>query len=183
MLWRSIETAGGAISDLGHDYGLYEYAEFQDRQCKYVITGQRIYEFLGYDWRMPLWDNEYIRFWERATLVEKAGQSLYARMLKNANWGGVWRDVPVNRKNIRPLWLMPLRFTAKAIHAPLGRARWHRFERRFFQYWMDTTCHSACVPYHRAACDRHGARHVMAWLALQYLERKGLAFSQFLRTA
>ncbi len=147
LLRDSIARAGGALGEPDTDHGLYEYAEFQDRQCRYVITGQRIYEFLGHEWRLPLWDNDYLQFWERVPLAEKAGQGLYARMLTNANWGGVWQDVPVNRKTIRPLSLIPFRLAAKLLHAPFGRERWHRFERRYFQYWMDATCNAACVPY------------------------------------
>ena len=33
------------------------------------------------------------------------------------------------RYGVRPLF--------KAIHAPLSKARWHRFEKRFLDYWLD----------------------------------------------
>jgi len=176
-LRASIERAGGAPGDPAADHGLYEYAEFQDRQCKYVITGQRIYEFLGHEWRLPLWDNAYLRFWEGMPLALKADQSLYARMLRNANWGGVWSGIPLNRKTIRPNWIRLLRAAAKLLHAPLGADRWHQAERRFFQYWMDPTCNTASVSYWVAARDRRGARHSVAWLAEQYLARHGLDWS------
>jgi asparagine synthase (glutamine-hydrolysing) len=175
LLRASIARAGGTLGAPENDHGLYEYAEFQDRQCRYVITGQRIYEFLGHEWRLPLWDNDYLQFWESVPLREKSGQSLYARMLENANWGGVWRNVPVNRKTIRPLSLIPFRLAAKAAHAPLGAERWHRFERRYLQYWMDATCNSACMPYGRVMRDNRGARHHIAWLAELCLDRHGVA--------
>jgi asparagine synthase (glutamine-hydrolysing) len=175
LLRASIARAGGALGDPETDHGLYEYAEFQERQCRYVVTGQRIYEFLGHEWRLPLWDNDYLQFWEGVPLAEKAGQGLYARMLSNANWGGVWQDVPVNRKTIRPLSVIPVRLAAKLLHAPFGRERWHRFERRYFQYWLDATCNAACVPYARVRSDTRGARHHIAWLAELYLARHGVA--------
>ncbi len=175
LLRDSIARVGGALGDPEADHGLYEYSEFQDRQCRYVITGQRIYEFLGHEWRLPLWDNDYLQFWEGVPLAEKAGQGLYARMLTRANWGGVWQDLPVNRKTIRPLSIVPVRLAAKLLHAPFGRERWHSFERRFFQYWLDPTCTSACVPYSRVRRDTRGARHHIAWLAELYLERHGIA--------
>ena len=175
LLGKSI--AGISLGESDTDHGLYEYAEFQDRQCKYVISGQRIYEFLGHDWRLPLWDNEYLDFWESVPLRLKAGQRLYNTMLREANWGGVWQDIPVNRKSVRPLWLIPLRFAAKAAHAPFGPGRWHRFERRVFQYWMDATCNSPTVPYLKALSDRRGARHGLAWQAEAYLARHGVALN------
>ena len=46
-----------------------------------MITGQRIYECLGHDWRLPLWDNDYLDFWETVPLRFKAGQRLYNEML------------------------------------------------------------------------------------------------------
>ena len=171
LVWASIERAGGMLGDPVADHGLYEYAEFQDRQCKYVVTGQRIYEFLGHEWRLPLWDNSYLAFWQGVPLRDKAGQALYKGMLMAADWGGVWRGIPLNRKTVRPNWLVPLRLVAKALHVPLGADRWHTFERRYLQYWMDLTGHSACVPYRRVATDRRGARHVVAWLAELYLAR------------
>jgi asparagine synthase (glutamine-hydrolysing) len=173
LLRRSLERAGAALGAPGDDFGLYEYAEFQDRQCKYVITGQRIYEFLGHEWRLPLWDKAYLDFWETIPLAGKAEQTLYAEMLEGENWGGVWSDLPVNRKTIRPHWIRPLRFAAKVGMAPLGRERWHRLEKQIFQYWMSATGASAIVPYRRAALDRRGARHGVAWLAEDYLMRHG----------
>lgn len=182
-LRASIERAGGGLGEPESDHGLYEYAEFQDRQCKYVVTGQRIYEFLGHDWRLPLWDNAYLRFWEGVPLAEKAGQGLYDRTLRNANWGGVWSDIPVNRKTIRPRWLAPARLAAKATHIPLGPDAWHRFERRYFQYWMDPTCSAAFVPYGRVMRDTRGARNQISWLAAAYLARHGISLDALVAEA
>ena len=176
QLRASLARAGATLGDPADDYGLYEYAEFQDRQCKYVITGQRIYEFLGHEWRLPLWDKAYLDFFERTPLAGKVGQKLYADMLIAENWGGVWQDVPVNAKTVRPHWIRPLRLAAKLAHAPLGRDAWHRFERRYLQYWMDGTGHSANTPYRSVAADRRGARHAVAWSTETYLNRHGLDF-------
>ncbi len=175
MLRASLARAGAELNDPRNDFGLYEYAEFQDRQCKYVITGQRIYEFLGHEWRLPLWAKSYLRFWEKIPLAGKAEQNLYATMLDAENWGGVWTDVPVNRKTIRPNWLRPIRLAAKLAIAPFGRARWHRFERRYFQYWLSPIGAMAIVSYRRAVLDRRGARHGAGWLAEDYLARHGAA--------
>jgi asparagine synthase (glutamine-hydrolysing) len=179
LLRRSLERAGASLGDPASDHGLYEYAEFQDRQCKYVVTGQRIYEFLGHSWRLPLWDNAYLRFWEGVPLEDKVNQRLYARVLEKTNWGGVWRGIPVNDKRVRPRWLVPLRLAAKAMHAPFGRDRWHAFERHYLQYWMEATCNPACVPYAQVCRDRRGARHHIAWLAAQYLARHGIEIDEF----
>lgn len=174
LLRASWSEAGAELGSPETDHGLYEYAEFQDRQCKYVITGQRIYEFFGHDWRLPLWDNDYLDFWQGVPLSAKAGQRLYANMLASCDWGGVWHDIPVNAKTVRPAWLRPIRFAAKLAHAPLGRAAWRRFERRYLAYWMDNLGNYAVVPYARVFRDRRGARNAIAWLAERYLAAHGL---------
>ncbi len=173
-LRASIARAGAVLGAPADDYGIYEYAEFQDRQCKYVTTGQRIYEFLGHGWRLPLWAKSYLDFWEGVPLPGKVKQSLYAKMLDEENWGGVWQGLPVNAKTIKPDWIRPIRFAAKLAHLPLGSERWHTFERRYFQYWLSATGASASVPYWTAIHDKGGARHGVSWLSRAYLQQHGV---------
>ncbi|MEE2996006.1 MAG: asparagine synthase, partial [Pseudomonadota bacterium] len=173
----SLDRAGAEPGCDVHDFGIYEYAEFQDRQCKYVIGGQRIYEFLGYAWRLPLWDNDLIAFFERMPREAKVGQRLYADTLEGANWGGVWQDVPVNARTIKPNWIRPLRFMAKVAHAPVGKDAWHKFEKRYFGYWMELSGQSAIRSYTEVANDRRGARYGVAWLTEDYLSRHGLDYA------
>ena len=117
-LGREIDALGMPDSPAG-DHGVYEYCEFQDRQAKYVVGGQRVYEHFGLEWRLPLLDQEYLDFWARAPVIAKAHQQLYRRVLAGQNWGGVWRDdIPVNPTRIRPHWLRPVRTALKAPHAP-----------------------------------------------------------------
>lgn len=173
-LAEEIAAVGGLPDDPRCDYGVYEWCEFQDRQCKYVINGQRLYEFLGYRWQLPLWDRGYLDFWARAPLEAKAHQRLYRELMLKLDWGGVWHDIPINAKTVRPGWLVPLRLFAKALHAPLGRRRWHVFERRVFGYWMDTICGSALVSYRQYVSDRRRPFHGMAFHIERYLATKGL---------
>lgn len=173
---RELEDSNVRTDDPAHDYGIYEYSEFNNRQCKYVVAGQRIYEFFGHTWRLPLWDVAYLDFWEHAPLEAKREQGLYREMLIHENWGGVWKGIPANKKTIRPLWILPIRFLFKALHAPFGRERWHLFERRFFYYWMDTLFGFAPYSYGRVARDKRDARHAIAWYAEDYLNDHGLGF-------
>jgi len=175
-LAREIDLAAIRFDTADTVHGGYEYCECQDRQSKYVIAGQRIYEHAGLDWDLPLWADNYLAFWQSAPLSAKAGQRLYRAMLEKENWGGVWQgQVWRFPRRIAPRWLRLPRATLKLLHAPLGAARWHRFERRFLQYWMSNLASAAFVPYSKVARDRRGARHDVAWLAETYLSSKRLA--------
>ena len=173
-LKQEIEAVGGMPADASGDHGIYEWCEFQDRQSKYVINGQRVYEHFGHDWRLPLWADDYLDFWQAAPLDTKIGQSLFVEMLESENWGGVWCGVPINVKTIRPRWLKPIRLAAKIAHAPLGRGRWYSFERRVFGYWMDNLCTYAVLPYSRAVFDSRDRRNGLAYHNEAYLRAKGL---------
>lgn len=169
-----LEREGGLPEDPANDWALYESSEFIHRQSRYVVAGQRCYEHLGADWRLPLWDRDLISFYETAPLSAKKSQSLYKDTLRKLDWGKVW-DLPVNRRNVRPLWLAPMRLAAKAAAAPLGRDAWHRIERRYFAWHMDTVANYAVVPWSRVASDRRGFRNPISWHAEAYLARHGIA--------
>ncbi len=177
LLKNSIDRAGATLGEPKDDFGIYEYAEFQDRQCKYVIGGQRIYEFLDHEWRMPLWDNPLLDFFEMMPREAKIGQRLYIETLERENWAGVWQNIPVNARTIKPNWIRPLRLLSKIAHAPFGRDAWHTFEKRFFGYWMELGGQSAIRSYSEVVRDRRGARHGVAWLTEAYLAQHDLDYA------
>ncbi|GAA3904739.1 hypothetical protein GCM10022228_13680 [Halomonas cibimaris] len=47
----------------------YEKWEWQERQAKFICNSVRVYEFFGYDWWMPLWDKEFVDFWQDVPLA------------------------------------------------------------------------------------------------------------------
>ena len=175
LLGREARACGATFASSEAAHGIYEMIEYQDRQAKYVVSGQRNYDALGIEWRLPLWDDEYVLFWRRAEAQLKRNQNLYRRVLESDNWGGVWHDIKVNAKTIRPRWIIPARLAVKAACAPLGSARWHDVERRVFGWWMDPLRLSAVVPYGRTLASSRGARHAVAWIAERYLAQHGIA--------
>jgi len=180
-LLDDIEKNGGILSDPGCDFSLFEMSEFSNRQVKYVIAGQRNYEWQGFDWRLPLWDNDYLDFWAAMPLSAKARQCLYRDMLEEKNWGGVWGPQWRFPKTITPFRVRLVRLLLKAAHLPYiwqgkeGRARWHRFEKRYFDWWTDVLCNYAISPYLKVAHDRRGHRNAISWHVEAYLAEKGLS--------
>ncbi len=163
-------------NEKGHiePHGLYEAFEFEDRQSKYVVNGQRCYEYHGLEWRLPLWERRYMDFWEHASLEEKKAQTLYRETLVETNWGGVWKDIAVNPQVINPPWIRPIRLIAKALHAPFGRHQWHKFERRYLEYYMAATCSFAKWPYSYIATEKRGFRNSISFHVEEYLADKGI---------
>ncbi len=83
-------------------HGLVESIEYLGRQSKYVVNQQNSYDYMGFEWRLPLWDGSFMDFWESVPLQHKINQNLYKKILKINNWGGVWNNFHVNHYKIRP---------------------------------------------------------------------------------
>ena len=61
---------------------LYELWEYQERQAKFIINGQRAYEYVGLDWALPFWDREVVDFWRGVPHEQKFNQKLYKQYLE-----------------------------------------------------------------------------------------------------
>jgi asparagine synthase (glutamine-hydrolysing) len=164
-----------SLKDLGLEqvHGVFECMEYLGRQSKYIVSMQRAYEFHGYEWRMPLWDDSMLSFFEKIPRTQKSNQSLYVKTLHDNNWGGVWEDVPVNYKLIQSGWIRFSRLAAKAALFPFERKVWHRFEKNVFEYFMDPTGNTGYTNYLDVLFDRKGQRHTMSWVSDFYLEEHG----------
>jgi asparagine synthase (glutamine-hydrolysing) len=54
-----------------------ELFNFDERQAKFIVNSVRVYEFSGFQWRIPLWDAELIDFFLRVPLLLRLKQVLY----------------------------------------------------------------------------------------------------------
>ena len=80
-------------TDINNLYGIFECIEYLGRQSKYILNMQSAYEFYNYSWRMPLWSNQVMDFWEVVELKHKINKKLYSDTLYENNWGGAWKDI------------------------------------------------------------------------------------------
>ena len=67
----------GTVGSADAAVDLFEFWDWQERQAKYIVNSVRVYEFWGYDWRLPLWDSEMTDFWSRVSLDRRLGKKLY----------------------------------------------------------------------------------------------------------
>ena len=88
----------------------YELWEWQERQSKHVINGQRTYDFLGLNWNLPLWDDKYIDYWKNIPYKYKFNQMLYNKYLTQYNYKGLFKHYsPIAHKWPGPMiGIMPL---------------------------------------------------------------------------
>lgn len=78
-LYERILDIIGRINDANSDQAasLFEYWEWQERQSKFVSNSIKSFESKGYEWRLPLWDNEIMDFWSRVPLKYRYGRALF----------------------------------------------------------------------------------------------------------
>jgi asparagine synthase (glutamine-hydrolysing) len=168
------------INKLKSDYSLtddflwaiFENIEWAGRQSKFVTATQRNYEFHGYDWRLPLWDSLYMDFWEGVPKEYKLNQSLYIETLRENNWGGVWHNIEVNSFTIASSRIRSFRNFMKLFFVFFGKDAWHKFDRKYFNYFVDNTAATAIVPYSSILFDQCGARNRNSWMVKKYLFEK-----------
>ncbi|HDZ62714.1 MAG TPA: asparagine synthetase B family protein [Nitrospirae bacterium] len=68
----------------------FELWEWQERQCKFVVNGQRSYEWFGYEWRLPLWSDHYMSFWVNISWEKKFNQKLFRSYLNKMDPGNIF---------------------------------------------------------------------------------------------
>ena len=52
------------------------YLEFHNRQTKFVVNCQRIYDFYKIDWMLPLWNRSFIKFWEKVYIEQNQSEAV-----------------------------------------------------------------------------------------------------------
>ncbi|MCY1237684.1 hypothetical protein D9M72_503920 [compost metagenome] len=56
---------------------LYELWDWQERQSKYIVNSVRVYEQFSLNWWLPLWDSEFLEFWQLIPLQLRKGRLWY----------------------------------------------------------------------------------------------------------
>jgi asparagine synthase (glutamine-hydrolysing) len=113
----------------------YELFECQERQSKFVVNGQRAYEWLDYNWRLPFWSDELMNYWKKVPWEVKFGQKLLLTYFEKHNFGGVFNNIqlppqysyyPFLIKMLRP----PLSIATKLVQNDVD------FQQKYFKYFM-----------------------------------------------
>lgn len=60
----------------------FENWDLKERQAKFILNSNRIYEYFGYEYRLPLMDNRLMDFFSKVSPDLKYGKKLYDKVLK-----------------------------------------------------------------------------------------------------
>ena len=141
------------------------------------MAGQRVYEYLGFDWRLPLWDVDYINFWGNLDIKYKRKQRLYKEVIYEQNWANVWNKFPVNPNITFSIEITIIRIILKCFFAPIGQERWHAFELKYLDYYISNLCGYAPWNYFKVITDTRGFSSALSWHIEEYLNNKGLKWN------
>lgn len=189
-LWNQLRTEGNrellrakAFKLLGLALGqsldlaaLYECWEWQERQSKYVIGGQRAYDFYGLTWDMPLWRDGYLDFWARVPYRLKVDQALYRAWLSRWDPQGIFTSISTR------VWRWPGLTMAVPILAQvvgfLGGRRGKVKFYNYFKYMGHYANHYAAYSYRCYRMEMDRARNPVALFARTWLEENVGGFPQ-----
>jgi asparagine synthase (glutamine-hydrolysing) len=62
----------------------FEKWDWQERQSKFICNSVRVYEFFDYDWWLPLWDMEFVKFWQTVPLDLRKQRKWYIKYVQSA---------------------------------------------------------------------------------------------------
>lgn len=60
-----------------------ESFNWQERQTKFIAHSVKCYEYFGFDYRLPKWDNELIDYWKEIGFDNKLNRKLFKDIFKN----------------------------------------------------------------------------------------------------
>lgn len=87
------------------DYASYsEWYNLRERQSKFIINSVRVYEHFGYEWLVPLWDNNLFDFWRVVPIEQRYQRKLYFTCvndkMQSTNDVTVYKSVASRVRNI-----------------------------------------------------------------------------------
>lgn len=161
------------ISEIDRLYSNYETWEWEERQAKAVVNGQRTYDFFRLKWLLPLWDSEFMDYWETVPYDLKINQKLYIDYLKKYNYNGVFSTL---RDDADP-WILKYSWIPWAARC-IGFLAGKKLKEKYYHYmYYYATDHDQYAYYGREYYLQHYkiARSVASFDAQNYLNAIGVA--------
>ncbi len=158
------------IKDVENAGNVFEYFDWQERQPKHVLNSLRIYEFWGYDWRIPFWDVEIMNFWQRVPFEQKIDKLLYKHYLEQKNFLGVFSNLLTEGKR----WNSSLKkYTLfkrlSSLYHTQGYHRVESYKKRYLDYFLHEHQYYGIYSYSHVALKNGFSQNIYSLLADTYL--------------
>ncbi|MFC1521622.1 asparagine synthase-related protein [Elusimicrobiota bacterium] len=152
---------------------LYEYWEWQERQCKYVVHGQRVYDYMNLSWQLPLWDYEYMRFWQTVPMQYKSKQKLYRAFLEKYDYKGLFRNFHpvVWRWPGSSIAVVPVARFAQVLFGKACKERIYQYAKYFGHY----SNQYAAYGYKHYLRHIHNARNIVSFYVMTWQSENGIS--------
>ena len=62
-----------------------EYFTWQERHAKLIVNSVKVYEYFGFEWRIPLWDNDLINYWIHIGFNWRNGRKMLLSIIKQSD--------------------------------------------------------------------------------------------------
>lgn len=100
---------GRILNDTGvSSNGFPECFDWQERQAKFIMHSLRVYEFFGYGWRTPWWDNDLTAFWQDMDVSAKLNRSFFFYGEKHGWLDAKLKGIPFENELCPPRASKPL---------------------------------------------------------------------------
>jgi len=173
----SLDGSKNAPLNNGSAIALWEQFEYETRQAKYIVNGQRCYDFLGLRWMLPLWDGKLVEFWRNVPPTLKREQSLYRSTWQVWNYKGTFSKItrPVTAWS-RPVSsvVVPLSIAARLLCGRSRRDRWINYARYFDRFGT----HYQTVGWRKFVAHAHDARNSTSLYAKVWLKENHIPWPQ-----
>jgi len=170
-----LDSTPETMLDRNAAIALWERFEFEGRQAKYIVNGQRSYDYLGLRWALPLWDGAMVRFWRDTPVALKRDQRLYRETLKTWDPTGVFskpmRAVTAWSRPIAAA-LLPISIATRLIAGRARRDRWITYARYLDRFGS----HYQAFGWRHFAKHAPDARNPHAYYARAWLNDLGAAW-------
>lgn len=71
-----------------------EFFDWQERQTKFIAYSVKVYEFFGFDWRIPEWDLELFEYWKLVGFNHRINRNMFKDIFKEYLCVDILKDIP-----------------------------------------------------------------------------------------
>lgn len=147
-----------------------ELFECHERQFKYVINGQRAYDYLGYDWHLPLWSRSMLSLWDIVGLSDKMGQIAYKEYCTSYNPYKLFSIKEKKSHNSLPPLLELAMLGVKVLHKINRKIDKAAIRRRYFNYFDKYAPYYPMASYSEYLKDSKYHRHCVSYWVKYFLK-------------